>query len=407
MADEKSPGEFGQKPRIVVAIVVMVAFVLALLLVEIHGPAPAPTPVRSERQVQGSGCTTVQIFIGNRQSPYWRFAGELATQIKAALRAGGAPQPQVLPQVTAGGADNLYRLEENEAGRCGVAIAKLNVAVDATYGVYQFLPGETPGVRPPQKQNPIRGLRTVGPVFDDLLQIAVADQPGAPRTVEELCGRPLSVGFPLSGSRQVTEVFYRKLCPNTPLRVKEESLKEGFAHLGSGREPVDAILWVNAAPTDEIAQQLQNHKARLLDIPQKYIEKMNENWRVFYQEKAGEEYIDQKIFREGVIFRDDYLTSGNYETVAVPAGLVVRDSADTVLVTALARILTGSQSRQALTEAMWGRAGVHSKLANVATDIGDRQYGISSLFCYVPLHPAAETVYRDELGYGLPDCAKR
>ncbi len=379
---------------VVVVVLVVLVFVLAWLLSTVH-QKPSP-PSRA-------GCSEVHIFTGNLQSPYWPFATALAEQINKNL-----PGTTAVPQATAGGADNLYRLQEY--ARCGVAIAKLNVAVDAIYGVNQFRPDPTGGARSPKPQHPITGLRTVGPAFDDLMQIVVRDQPNRPdqpniTDVHQLCGRPLSTGLALSGSLQLTQVLYREICPGTeldPKKARPETLQDGFRHLNSvGPDAVDAVIWVNASPTDEIQTEIRENHARLLPVQSDVRNAMNDNWRQVYQERASRKFIGQNVILPGVIYREDYRIPQDVTTVGVPNGLVVLNSADPGLVTALARILLADQDSTTPLTSLWGDNPRHRKLADVESYV-TRQ--VPSLFCYVPLHPDAIKVYKKR--FDIPDCGK-
>ncbi|MCM3922670.1 hypothetical protein ND748_13495 [Frankia sp. AiPs1] len=354
------------------------------------------------------------ISYGNQQSPYKAFAEKLGDQIRAAL-----PEVKHVENPdTDGGADNLYRLEDPgpqfhdpKATRCSIAMTKLNVAVDATYGVYQFNPRPTlaEGPATPRTQNQIPGLQTVGPAFDDLLQIVVRDRNIT--RLEQLCGRPLSIGLPLSGSRQLTAVFYRAVCGQEmeggQEKVYEMTLDHGFDLLDAGA--VDAVIWVNATPTETIRKKIETHRSHLLDVnvpsyvidrdgeSMTVLDRMNRDWKNFYGPRAGGEYRDQQVVLSHEIPAEDYGTAHDIMTIGVPNGLVVRDSTDATLVAAVARILLSRENRDALTTSLWSADRTHR---HQLADVGKYVYDVaSSLFCYVPLHPAAADVYRQ---FGLP-----
>ncbi|CAJ63929.1 MULTISPECIES: TAXI family TRAP transporter solute-binding subunit [Frankia] len=397
MAVRDQPGDHARRWLVVIVVLAVLALVLGGLILGKQGNHPEPSAHKR------SDCARVDIFTGNQQSPYWPFATALAEQISLEL-----PGVTAAPQATDGGADNLYHLQEN--ARCGIAIAKLNVAVDATYGVNQFAPGPTGGARAPKPQNPIAGLRTIGPAFDDLMQIVVRDRPNRPdqpniTDVHQLCDRPLSAGLPLSGSLQLTQVFYREIC-STELdltKVRQEKLRDGFTHLNSdGPDAVDAVIWVNATPTLQVQTEIREHHAHLLSISPGVRYDMNDNWREVYRERAGRKFIDQDVILPGTIFKEDYGLPHDVTTVGVPNGLVVLQSADPGLVAALARILLSEERRAPLTDALWGHQPRHNKLAGLESYLTSQA---SSLFCLVPLHPeAAEVYHRSKLE--LPDCGK-
>ncbi|WP_261571109.1 hypothetical protein [Frankia gtarii] len=360
------------------------------------------------------------IFYGNPQSPYKAFAEKLGKQIQDALPGVNIQHPK-----TEGGADNLYRLEDPQVGdpqaaRCSIAMTKLNVAVDATYGVYQFNPEptEAEGLATPHTQNQIPGLLTVGPAFDDLLQIVVRDPN---MKLEQLCDRPLSIGLPRSGSRQLTAVFYRAICGQElrelvggRVMAYQRTLDQGFDLLNAGK--VDAVIWVNAAPTETIRKKIYSHQAYLLtdNVPShmvdrggenmSVIDRMNRDWKNFYEPKVGGEYRDQPMILSREILAEDYGTTDKITTVGVPNGLVVRASTDSTLVATVARILLERKNRDDLAKELWPHDPAHS---HSLADVGKYVYDVaSSLFCYVPLHPAAAEVYRQ---FNLPpqDCVKK
>ncbi len=405
-----SPWQSYSRLRVFCAVVVL-AVIAAVTPVFILDPA------RSH-----SACKTVYVFYGNPQSPYLAYATTLKELLEKAL-----PEVKVKLGKTDGGADNLYHLyrqedlketDDPQAAQCSIAMTKLNVAVDATFGVYQFDPTPTAveGTAKPGTQNQILGLRTVGPAFDDLLQIVVRD-PGITR-LEQLCTKRLGIGLKMSGSRQFAEVFHRAICGNSLAGdVPETLLSEGFNLLANGK--VDAIIWVNATPTGTIGEEIRNNRAYLLnvDIPaymidngngsrENVLDRMNDDWWHFYGPRTGNAYAqnNRNVIISGTIHEGDYNTRG-IETVGVPNGLVVRDFTDSALVAALTKILLSKKT--ALAKALWPdyqaddpRKG--HQLADVRSPVDGLA---SSLFCYVPLHPKAAEIYRSH-SINLPNCGK-
>ncbi len=384
--------------RFVAVVVVLAIFAVALPVVWWLA-----TVQQKPSQPSRSGCSEVHIFTGNKQSPYWPFATALQRQLSDHLG-----KTTVLPRETQGGAENLYDLEGY--ARCGVAIAKLNVAVDAAYGVNQFSSDSAEDASSSIPPHQIKGLRTIGPVFDDLMQIVVRDKPNRPdrphiTDVHQLCGRPLGTGLALSGSIQLTQVFYREICKDQELdlrKVKKDTLKNGFKYLNStGPDFVDAVIWVNASPTADIQNEIRDNGARLLPVPASVRSAMNDNWRQIYQDQGSNKFAGQNVILPGMIYKEDYGLKQDIATVGVPNGLVVLNSADPGLVAELARILLADQDSTTPLASLWGENPRHRTLADVESYVTSQ---VPSLFCYVPLHPEAIKVYQAK--FHVPTCGR-
>jgi TRAP-type uncharacterized transport system substrate-binding protein len=103
----------------------------------------------------------VEIFTGQQDSPYHRYAQALKTRIEDDF-----PGSAVTVTATSGSSDNLDRLRDRAAALCKIAVTQFNVAVDARYGVYDF------------EGKPVKELRTVGPLWFDLVQLVVRRDSG-------------------------------------------------------------------------------------------------------------------------------------------------------------------------------------------------------------------------------------
>ncbi|THJ69621.1 hypothetical protein E7Y31_16030, partial [Candidatus Frankia alpina] len=108
--------------------------------------------------------------------------------------------------------------------------------VDAHFGVNQF------------RNDPIDGLRTVGPVWLDILHLIVRADSGIDDATQ-LCDRKISTGLNNSGSLQVGQVLFDNILNCKPA-TDPADLDRGLADLRDGK--VDGVLWAGGAPTPQI-----------------------------------------------------------------------------------------------------------------------------------------------------------
>jgi TRAP transporter TAXI family solute receptor len=358
-----------------VASAIAAALVLAVVAAVVIITRPDGHPANAA--VLG-GCRQIDVFTGQPTSPYFRYGQVLERKIEGAF-----PGSAVNVKDTPGSSDNLQRVRDPAAASCGLAVIQLNVGVDARAGVYHF-EGEK-----------FEGVRTVGPLWFDFLQLLVRrDSPV--RAAADLCGgKTVATGLRQSGTQEIGAVLFRQVrrqVPGCALTEVSRTLPDGLAQLRAGA--VDAVLWAGGAPTSEIRDAVEGGLAvRLLPLDG-YRDAMQKEWDAFYGSKLGSAFVAGEVYQIGRVESGDYPGVDPVGTVAVPNGVAVAGNADPALVRFTAESLF--DVRAEFERELWGGAqnGRHFPSARDTV-------GASSLYCLVPLHDAVVPYYR-EMGVRPP-----
>ncbi|WP_165818496.1 serine/threonine-protein kinase [Frankia canadensis] len=319
-------------------------------------------------------CPTVTLQTGQANTPYYNYGTVLKRHIEARY-----PGTTVNVAATNGTADNLNRLQDGASSLCVMAVSQLNTTVDARFGVNQF------------DNEPLDALRTVGPLWLDLVHLMVRED--APVTsAAQLCGRRVSSGLLNSGSRQIGEVLIRNVL-SCPVTIEPKGLDSSLDDLRTGR--IDAVLWAGGAPTPQITRAIgAGLRLRMLPLAD-YLAPMARNWDDYYRPLLGTRFVAGGVYETATITSRDYPGVGQVPTVGAPNGLVVNQSADPALVAFTARDLV--EHRADFEGALWGddSDGRHFETAN-------RAITTSSVYCLIPLAPEAARYYA---GIGIqPAC---
>ncbi|KDA43304.1 TAXI family TRAP transporter solute-binding subunit [Frankia sp. B2] len=357
-----------QRLTVVIGVVLAVAVVTLLITTSDRSRAAAWPPAGR------SACTSVQIFTGSVGSPYNQFARVLRTRLQA------APEHFDVDVVeTAGSTENIYNLESPDSRVCGLAIAQLNTTVDAAEGVNQFDPN--------RGGHPVAGLRTIGPVHQDLLHVIVRDPTSRSDDVDitrfaDLCHRPIAAGRSGSGVRQISEVLLRvALSEDCRGELDESSIDEALRRLSAGK--VDAVVWAGGAGTRQIKNAIASGaRLRLLDLSS-YQDGITADWDQFYRSRGH--FFAGPVFGTGSLGPDDYRGISPVRTVTIPNGLLAHADADPVLVRrATAELFRDPQD---YAKELWG----DNPGGRTVPDALSVYEG--PLFCYIPLHRAAAEYY--------------
>ncbi|MEX5635728.1 TAXI family TRAP transporter solute-binding subunit [Parafrankia sp. FMc2] len=349
---------------------VAVVIIVSLKSCESEDPESTATAPTSSAPAMLGQCEVVTIMTGQEGSPYNNYGDTLAGIIESEY---SGTTVNVTP--TRGSAQNLDALRDPNA-RCTLSIAQFTTAVDARYGAGQFL------------NAPIDRLRTVGPLWFDLLQLIVRADSDI-TTAEQLCsaGGTIATGLQTSGTAQIGDVLFRQIRnavgPDCQLSPVPMSLSAGLAELGAGN--VQAVLWSGGAPTSEIRQEAtQGAGIRLLPLST-YRDAMQDEWDGFYRHEAGDDFVPGQIYTAEQIRPQDYPGAGPTATVGIPNGIVGADFTDPDLVGYTTRVL--QEHRGEFERAIW-------------PDETERHFwpirrtvGTSPVYCFVPLHPAAKNFY--------------
>ncbi|EIV91177.1 C4-dicarboxylate ABC transporter substrate-binding protein [Frankia sp. QA3] len=397
-----SPARPRQRPRIaaVLAAGLLVASLLVVLLVPARGGSHDP----------GTGCREAKIYTGQANSPYWDVAQELGREL-VRRHPGWGLTVDLKP--TDGSADNLYRLQADGPAECSLALVQLNVAVDATFGIYQFNYESAARFRR-GTLNQVNRLRTLGPAYFDLVHVIV--RRGKVTSLRDLCGKTVSGGLELSGSLQMNDVLFDNVCaltsPALPLpRVVYQSLGDAMGSLtdpAPSADPVEAVVWV-AAPSEILADRIRQLGGAASDLQllpiDRYREGFGMHWDRYYERVAGAGFVR----RDGApgIFADKTISAGTYSgvnqptaTIGAPNGLVARDTVDPGLAVAAARIMADRPwlARALAQAAPETVAHSHSDALESDTDAGGseyRQLWRNPVFCLVPVLPAVATALHE------------
>jgi TRAP transporter TAXI family solute receptor len=316
-------------------------------------------------------CSRVDIFTGHGDSPYHRYGQVLERRIESAF-----PGTAVTVQETSGTSDNINRLRDRAAASCELAVIQLNGGVDARAGVQDF------------EGKPFDELRTVGPLWFDLIQLAVR-RDSAVHAAADLCdGKKVATGPEGSGVKQIGDVLLRQIRYRTPgckLFDQRWTLAGGLAELRAGK--VDAVLWSGGSPTSTIRDAIDDGlEIRMIPLDG-YQAAMQEEWNGFYRSKLGGAFFPGDVYQIEQISRGDYPGVDPTRTVAIPNGVVVNEVADDDLARFVAESLF-ADDRADFERALWGDAQGARQFPGALDTVAT-----SPLYCLVPLHPAAAAYY--------------
>ncbi len=326
-------------------------------------------------------CPQIEIFTGMEDAPYYRYGQVLERRIE-----GEFPGSAVGVRATSGSAENLQELRDPVRASCRVAITQLNIAVDARYGVYHF------------EGEPIQGLRLVGPLWPNLVQLIVRRDSSIHDAAGLCTGKTVATGPKQSGTEEIGTVLFRqvrKQVPGCNLAEVSRTLSDGLAALRAGN--VDAVLWVGGVPTATVRNEISNGlAARLLPLDG-YRAAMQEEWDSFYRSKLGSAFVPGDMYQVETTDQADYPGVGKILTVTVPNGVAVIEDADPALVRFVADSFFRDQADSG--NAVWGDGQGVRHFPNAKDTVGT-----SPAYCLVPLHPAAVPYYQ---GMGInPPCPR-
>lgn len=324
-----------------------------------------PSPVSPWHPAARLGtCTTVTINTGQHGTPYYAYGKALKARITDRY-----PGTDVEVLATNGTGDNLLRLQDSTGTTCAMAVVQLNTTVDARFGVNQFSNG------------PLPDLRTVGPLWFDLLHVLVRADSSI-TTAAQLCGHRVSTGQNNSGTEQLGDVLFKNVLKCNPPTVPN-NLTSGLADLQAHR--VDGLVWAGGAPTPQIVQALgAGLRVRLLPLADS-LPAMMTNWDDAYRYRLGDRFVAGRVYEPVAVSPGDYAGVPEVNTIGAPNGLVVDAAADPALVAFAAHTLV--EDRADFERALWG-ADDDRHFRSVRDAIT-----ASSLYCLIPLAPAAERYY--------------
>jgi TRAP transporter TAXI family solute receptor len=316
---------------------------------------------RSEDARVLGGCDRIDIFTGHVDSPYYQYA-----QVLKRLVEKGFPGSTVVVQRTSGTADNINRLRDPVAAYCELSVVQFDVGFDARDGKGVF------------EGKPVEGLRAVGPLWFDIVHLLVRSKDSDIHTAVDLCGKKVASGVDESGVKIIGDRLLDLICKQkNPVDKKPTMLPDGLNQLRAGT--VDAVLWAGGSPTGIITKAIKEGLAvRALPLDG-YLDDMRAEWRKFY---PG--YGD--LYQAGQIDEGDYPRVKETDTIAVPNGVAVSNTADPEMVRFVAESL--DRDRADFEHELWGDAQGNRHFLDAPSAVA------GSLYCEVPLHPAAAAYYR-------------
>jgi hypothetical protein len=378
--------------RAALLVLAVLAVVVAVLLATFRPTASAA----DDWPPSGSTtCTTVTLLAGQHGTPYYEYAQTLAARLKAAPEGW-----EVSVQETAGSAQNLRRLGDTNGSGCALALTQLSTAVDADTGVNQFR--DATG-----KASKIAGLRTIGPIHDDLLHVVVnikGTAMTAPVTsVADLCNQKVAVGEDDSGTQQIAQVLLRAglpaACnpfddPGSPLLDRSKLLA---ALLELRRGAIAAVIWAGGPATAPIVEAMRSGQIRLLDLSG-LRDPMQTNWDDFYRRARPTSFYPGSVYPLDGFGLNDYPGISYTPTIALPNAIVGTADTDPQLVRRTVAALFADQG--AYVRALWGTNPAGRSVPDAVAVYE------SPFYCFVQLHPAAVEYYVRVLGRP-PGCGRR
>lgn len=351
--------------------VLVLAAIVAVVL-DPHGRGPAQPPL-------ATSCHQVTLLTGQPGTPYYGYGDVLKSQLERA----GHGWTVNLSRVSKGSVDNLVKLRA--APKCTLALVQMNVAVDAFMGLDAFA------------AEPMRNLRSVAPVYYDLLHVLVlADSPI--KDIGDLCGQPVGVGLSNSGTEQFARVLRRSAelagCP-PPDRVQARTdigIDEAMVRLRRG--DIKAVVWAGGAPTEQIVQSIQNGTDVRLLPAGGLRRNFQDDWDRVYRTRRP--YYRGPVFGPAEILPVDYPGIAPTPTLSVANAFVTTSDQDAELVRVATRVLFSGRSM--LARRLWP-----------GTTAAGRTFPDENLvyrdptFCYVRPHDEAAAYYERKLHRAM-DC---
>lgn len=355
------------------AAVVVVVVLAAVLGMQVRPKAAAEPLVLGQ-------CPEINIFAGQGKTPYDQYAAVIKRNITDRF-----PGSVVNPVPTQGSAFNVLVLADPNAARCWLSISGMNTAVDGSMGRYQFA------------GQPVTTVRAVGPLWLDFIQILIrepnpADPTDRPVTeFKDLCqpGRVLETGLPSSGTERTGQVLLRQLqarVPGCQPTMENNTLAGSIDAVKNGH--ADALLWNSSAPTPAISDALINPQGAtltLLPLDEGYLQGMQKEWDSVYGSK-----VSGPVYRAAAIQRNDYPRIDSTYAIGTANQVLANDQADPDLVGFVADLLVNHRGE--FERELWGANQKDRHFIDPAYEILQ-----NPLYCFVTLHSAAATYYRDHL----------
>ena len=207
---------------------------------------------------------------------------------------------------TTGSVQNLLRLRD---GKAKIALTLGDTALDAVEGREAF-----------QRPVPMRALAQIYPSY-----IQLVTRSGAPiRRVQDVAGKPVSIGSPHSGTEVVAERIL-DVAGVEPER-KRLGVAESAAALEAGE--IDAFFWSGGVPTAAITQLAERTPVALVDLGG-WTREMRTRWGGVYERAA--------------IPAGTYGLAAAVPTVSIPNYIVVDEHIDAALAHDLTKLLFDSR----------------------------------------------------------------
>lgn len=326
---------------------------------------------------QRSECTHITLQAATSGTPY----GQMAKAIKASLDSAGEKWTTDI-RYTTGSVQALGSLGDlNATTVCTIAIAQLNVAADAYLGVGDFGPAAYS-----QPQARIPDLATVGPLYDDVVQLVTTS--AGITSIADLCGKNVEVGAEGSGTLEVSNLLFnvtglRGNCDRAGKKIKEDS--ETFqSSLGKLGNADTAMIWSSATPALDLQNFINNNNgAHFIDLSG-FVGGFESNFRNSFS-SHGPGWSDGRRFFDKVPVSYDGVKP--VWSVGIPNGIVSRKDADPVLVRFIAGLIAKPDKK------FIGRLAVAGFPIGRTSLSGAQALSRDRVFCLVPLQSDAKQYY--------------